>query len=208
MGGRIGFRYSDQVFNHFNDFLAGDEDHFVVQGYTGLVGILGPSHSRFAIEFQCGTYQLRQRHCSYLSAQRVAVPVPDDLHAATVGSIGAGRSTFFRLPTRTHLTNYVGHNQNYGLTASLTPRERFGLDLAYNYNSVIQNALICFNDTPPAGVSLPFVSNAGSCAANDPANPLLGNSYYTNHTHFGMTTVRFSPAKTIDGQPGLQHHQR
>ncbi|MGA8619604.1 MAG: hypothetical protein WB660_13945 [Candidatus Sulfotelmatobacter sp.] len=27
-------------------------------------------------------------------------------------------------------TQYVGHNQNYGLTASLAPRERFGLDLA------------------------------------------------------------------------------
>ena len=57
-------------------------------------------------------------------------------------------------------TQYVGHNQNYGLTASLAPRERFGLDLAYNFNSVIQNALICFNDTPPTGVILPFVANA------------------------------------------------
>ena len=57
-------------------------------------------------------------------------------------------------------TQYVGHNQNYGLTASLAPRERFGMDLAYNYNSVIQNALICFADTPPTGVILPFVANA------------------------------------------------
>jgi hypothetical protein len=54
----------------------------------------------------------------------------------------------------------VAHNQNYGLTASLAPRERFGMDLAYNFNSVIQNALICFNDTPPVGVILPFVANA------------------------------------------------
>jgi hypothetical protein len=89
------------------------------------------------------------------------------------------------------LTNYAGHNRNYGLTASLTPRESFSLDLAYNYNDVIQNALICFNDTPPVGVALPFVTNAGSCAANDPGNPLLGNSFYTNHTQFGLATVRF-----------------
>jgi cytochrome c6 len=93
------------------------------------------------------------------------------------------------------LTQYVGHNQNYGLTASLTPRERIGMDFAYNFNGVIQNALICFDDTPPTGVVLPFVTNAGSCAANDPSNPLLANSYYTNHTHFGMATVRFIPAK-------------
>ena len=48
-------------------------------------------------------------------------------------------------------TQFVGQNQNYGLTASLAPRERFGMDPAYNCNSVIQNALICFNDRPPAG---------------------------------------------------------
>jgi hypothetical protein len=46
-------------------------------------------------------------------------------------------------------------------------------------------------------VSLPFVNNAASCAANDPSNPLLANSYYTNHTNFGMFTVRFKPIKRL-----------
>jgi len=40
-------------------------------------------------------------------------------------------------------------------------------------------------------VTLPFVTNAGSCAANDPTNPLLANSFYTNHTQFGLVTARF-----------------
>jgi len=90
-------------------------------------------------------------------------------------------------------TQYVAHNQNYALTASLAPRERFGMDLAYNFNSVIQNALICFNDTPPPGVVLPFVANANNndCAGNDTANNLMANSFYTNHTNFGMATIRF-----------------
>jgi hypothetical protein len=94
-------------------------------------------------------------------------------------------------------TQFVGHNQNYGLTASLAPRERIGLDLAYNFNSVIQNALICFNDTPPAGVILPFLASAmnNNCAGNDTANNLMANSYYTNHTNFGMATIRFKPTK-------------
>jgi hypothetical protein len=101
-------------------------------------------------------------------------------------------------------TQYVGHNQNYGLTASLAPRERFGLDLAYNFNSVIQNALICFNDTPPAGVILPFVAGAANndCAGNDTSNNLLANSYYTNHTNFGMTTIRFKPEKRVTANLG------
>jgi hypothetical protein len=66
----------------------------------------------------------------------------------------------------------------------------------------MQNALICFNDTPPPGVSLPFVNNAASCAANDPSNPLLANSFYTNHTHFAMATVRFKPMKRLTANLG------
>ena len=63
-----------------------------------------------------------------------------------------------------------------------------------NFNSVIQNALICFNDTPPAGVIFPFVAMPNSnCAGNDTSNNLMANSYYTNHTNFGMATVRFKP---------------
>jgi hypothetical protein len=72
----------------------------------------------------------------------------------------------------------VGHRQSYGLTASRAPRECFGMDLAYDFNSVIQNALICLNDTPPAGVILPFVANAvnKNWAGNDTANNLMANS--------------------------------
>ena len=111
-------------------------------------------------------------------------------------------------------TQYVAHNQNYGLTASIAPRERFGLDLAYNFNSVIQNALICFADTPPTGVTLPFVTGANSLVNNCgntlnaigvevlSANPLQNNSYYTNHTNFGMTTVRFKPQKRVTANLG------
>ena len=104
-------------------------------------------------------------------------------------------------------TQYVAHNQNYGFTASLAPRERFGVDLAYNFNSVIQNALICFNDTVPAGATLPFVTGATTgpgtfCTANEPANPLLANSYYSNHTNFGMTTIRFKPGKRLTANVG------
>jgi hypothetical protein len=52
------------------------------------------------------------------------------------------------------------------------------MDLAYNFNGVVQNALICFNDTPPAGVILPFVANAvnKNCAGNYTANNLMANS--------------------------------
>jgi hypothetical protein len=100
------------------------------------------------------------------------------------------------------LTAYKGHNRNYGFTASLNPRERFGLDLAYNYNDYQQNAAICFNDSD---TTLSVVANAGSCTANgydDSSNPLLTNGVYTSRTNYGMASVTVKPVKRVSIQAG------
>jgi hypothetical protein len=213
MGARIGLRYGDRVFNLFNDYSGGEtfnsfsttgENHFVVNEYTALLGFWArPTHAlRLNFDLEHTNYdnvivRMAPRKEARYRFQTTYTPRP---WAVLGGSINILQDA-----NADALTQYVGHNQNYGLTASLTPRERFGVDLAYNFNSVIQNALICFNDTPPIGVTLPFVTNATSCAspANPtPANPLLANSYYTNHTHFGMTTVRFKPEKRLTANVG------
>jgi hypothetical protein len=201
IGATIGFRYGDQIFNHFNDFLPGDEDQFVVHGYTALLGFWArPSRTlrfNFNVEhtnFDNVIVRMAPRKEARYRFQTSYTPRP--------WAVFGGAINILQDANADALTHYAGHNQNYGVTAALSPRERFGFNLAYNYNSMIQNSLICFNDTPPAGVILPFVSNAGSCAANDPANPLLGNSFYTNHTSFGMATVRFMPAKRVTANVG------
>jgi hypothetical protein len=200
-GARIGYRYGDQVFNNFTDFLPGDESHFVVHENTALLGFWArPTRAlRLNLDLEHTNYdnvivRMAPRQESRYRLQASYAPRP---WAVLGGSINMLKDA-----NANSLTQYLGHNRNYGFTASLTPRQRFGLDLAYNYNDVIQNALICFNDTPPPGVSLPFVANATSCAVNDPANPLLANSFYTNHTNFGMGTVRLKPAKRLTANLG------
>jgi hypothetical protein len=200
-GVRIGYRYGDRALNHFNDFLPGDLDHFVVLEKTALLGFWArPTHAlRLNFDLEHTNYnnvivRMAPRKESRYRFQTTYTPRPWAVLGGSVNVLEDANADA--------LTKYVGHNRNYGLTASLTPRERFGLDLAYDYNDTIQNALICFNDTPPTGVSLPFVTDAASCAANDPANPLLANSFYTNHTHFGMTTVRFKPEKRVTANLG------
>jgi hypothetical protein len=94
------------------------------------------------------------------------------------------------------------HTYNYGFNASLNPRARFGLDLAYNYSDYLQNALICFNDTPPAGVTLPVVTSAGDCSVNDAANPLLTDSYYQSATHYGMFMLMVRPLPRVTTRAG------
>jgi hypothetical protein len=201
VGARLGYRYGDRVFDHFNDFLPGDEDNFVIHEHTALLGLWArPTHGlRLNFDLEHTNYdnvvvRMAPRKESRYRFQTNYTPRP----WATLG----GSVNILQDANADSLTQYVGHNRNYGLTASLAPNERFGVDLAYNYNDVIQNALICFNDTPPAGVILPFVANAASCAVNDPNNPLLANSFYTNHTHFGMGTVRFKPAKRATANLG------
>ncbi|MGD0793653.1 MAG: hypothetical protein ABR920_17970, partial [Terriglobales bacterium] len=212
-GARVGFRYGDRVFDLFNTYSGTEtfnafsttgQDHFVVNEYTALLGFWArPTHAlRLNFDLEHTNYdnvivRMAPRKESRYRFQTTYTPRP---WAVLGGSINLLQDA-----NADALTKYVGHNQNYGLTASLAPRERFGLDLAYNFNSVIQNALICFADTPPVGASLPFVTNATSCAspANPtPANPLLANSYYTNHTHFGMTTIRFKPEKRLTANLG------
>jgi len=198
VGARIGYRYGDRDFNHFNDFLPGDLDHFVGLEKTALLGFWArPTHAlRLNFDYEHTTYnavfvRLSPRKDARYRFQTTYKPRS---WATLGGSIDLRQES-----NGDSQTQYLGHNQNYGLTASLAPRERFGLDLAYNFNSVLQNALICFNDTPPTGVILPFVANANNnnCGGNDASNNLMANSYYTNHTNFGVATVRFKPAKRV-----------
>jgi hypothetical protein len=202
-GARIGYRYGDREFNHFNDYLPGDEDHFVGLEKTALLGIWArPAHSlRLNFDLEHTNYNAVFVRMSPRKEARYRFQTTYTPRSwATLG----GSINILNLSNADAQTQYVGHNQNYGLTASLAPRERFGMDLAYNFNSVIQNALICFNDTPPTGVTLPFVTNAdnNNCAGNDTSNNLMANSYYTNHTNFGMATVRFKPAKRVMANVG------
>ena len=198
VGARIGYRYGDRDFNHFNDYLPGDLDHFVGLEKTALLGLWArPTHAlRLNFDLEHTNYnavfvRLSPRKEGRYRFQTTYTPRP--------WAILGGSVNILQQSNADPQTRYVGHNQNYGLTASLAPRERFGLDLAYNFNSVIQNAIICFNDTPPTGVILPFVANANNnnCGGNDTSNNLMANSYYTNHTSFGMAAVRFKPAKRV-----------
>lgn len=197
LGARIGYRYGDRVFDQFPDFVPGDEVSITVHEQTALAGIWArPTHNlRFNFDVEDTSFdnvivRMAPRKQSRYRVQAGYNPRP---WAVLGGSINVLEDS-----NANSLTNYVGHNRNYGLTASLSPSMHLGMDLAYNYNDVIQNALICFADTPPTGVSLPFVNIATLCPgpaptppATAPGNPLLANSFYSNHTQFGMAMVRF-----------------
>ncbi|MGB0010373.1 MAG: hypothetical protein WBQ03_02140 [Candidatus Sulfotelmatobacter sp.] len=215
-GARAGFRYGDRVFNLFNAFSGTEtfnafsttgQDHFVVDEYTALLGFWARPTAALRFNFDL-------EHTNYDNVIVRMAPRKESRYRFQTSymprqwAVLGGSINILEDANADSLTNYIGHNRNYGLTASLTPREHFGFDLAYNFNDVIQNAMICFNDTPPTGVSLPFVTNATACPgpivppATVATNPLLANSFYTNNTNFGMATVRFNFDKRTSANVG------
>ena len=158
-GGRIGFRYGDKVFHQVLDFTTGDEDRIVVHEYTPLLAFWAKPAPGLRINFDWentnndnAIVRIAPRKEARYRIQSNYTPKPWAVIAASINLWEASNGD--------SLTDYRGHNRNYGFTANLTPRERFGFDFAYNYNDSMQNAFICFNDSD---TSLPVVANAGSC---------------------------------------------
>src|SRR4051812_19629034 len=161
-GGRIGFRYGDQQFHQVVDFATLDENRIVVHEYTPLLAFWArPMKSlRFNFDWEhtnndAAIVRIGPRKQDRYRIQGNYTPKPWAVLGASINLWGASNGDA--------LTDYRAHNRNYGFTASLTPRERFGFDFAYNYNDTMQNAFICFN---ASDTSLPVVANAGSCTAN------------------------------------------
>jgi hypothetical protein len=200
-GGRIGFRYGDKVFHYILDFATGDQDRVVIHEYTPVLAFWAKPTKTLRFNFDWehtsnddALVRIGPRKESRYRIQGNYTPKPWAVLGASINLWGASNGEA--------LTDYHAHNRNYGFTANLAPRGRFGFDFAYNYNDVNQNALICFNDSD---TSLSVVANGGNCTANgynDSKNPLLTNGYYTSNTHYGMGSVMFKPHARISAQVG------
>jgi hypothetical protein len=97
-------------------------------------------------------------------------------------------------------TQFAQHYRNAGFALSLLPKDRFGLDLSYNYTSALQDALICFNGTfVPAGTIL---NGCPTFDAADNNNPNSIRSHYSNNTHYFSGTIRIKPVKRFTAVVG------
>ena len=200
-GGRIGFRYGDRVFFQVVDFTTGDEDRIVTHEFTPLLGFWAKPTANLKLNFNWEhtnndntVVRIGPRKITSYRVQANYTPRP--------WAVIAGSINLWDASNADTLIEYHGHNRSYGITASITPRQRFGFEFAYNYNSYQQNALICFNDSD---TTLSVVANAGSCTTNgynDPSNPLLTNGFYTSKTNYGMALVSLKPASRVSLQAG------
>jgi hypothetical protein len=200
-GGRIGFRYSDKVFHHILDFATGDEDRIEVHGYTPLAAFWAKPLPNLRFNFDWEHTNNDDVIIRIGTRKEARYRIQSNYSPRPWAVIGASIN-LWEASNGDALTDYRGHNRNYGFTANITPRERVGFDFAYNYTDYAQNAFVCFNDS---ATTLPVVINAGSCTANgynDTKNNLLTNGIYTSNTHYGMATLLLKPVPIVTAQLG------
>lgn len=195
-GGTIAFRYGDQNFFHINDFATGDEDRIIVHGYTALAGLWAKPVKNLRVNFDWEHTNNDNAIVRIGPRKQAHYRVQGNYTPRSWASLGAAINSW-EASNGNSLIDFHGYSRNYAFTANLNPRERFGVDFAYNLNQYQQNAFICFNDS---NTSLSVVSNAGTCTANgynDPANPLLTYGYYSSNTSFGMGQLMLKPDRRI-----------
>ena len=200
IGARIGFRYGDKIFEQF-DYTIPEENRVVINQYTALVGFWAKPITGMRLNFDWENtsnsntvVRIGARKESRYRIQASYTPRP--------WAVIAGSINLWQASNGNTLIDYRGHNRNYGFTATLTPQERFSVELAYNYTDYKQNAFVCFNDSD---TSLPVVANAGSCVANgydDPKNNLLTYGIYSNSTNYALGSVMFKPISRVTTQLG------
>lgn len=101
----------------------------------------------------------------------------------------SGAFNIFESRNNVATVNYLQHARDYSLGASITPSERWGVDLGYSYQDVYSRVAECYVETPtPAG--------AGACAiAGSPY--LLSDGAYNQPTQFGSIGINLSPIKRV-----------
>jgi hypothetical protein len=88
--------------------------------------------------------------------------------------------------------DHLQHNRFYGVSATIQPRESFGLELGYDYNDVFSQILICYTSTTaPAGLD--------KCPGSTLVQQL---SVYTNTSHYGYSNVNWMPWHRLTARIG------
>lgn len=134
--------------------------------------------------------RITPRHRQQYRARATFQP---ERHVSVSGSLNINEQ-------RNSLTNlnYRFHNRYYSFNADVSPNDRILLDVAYTYQDVLQNDLICFvaSGTPATGGFLgTAVPLAGVCPFDPAYLTTLGD--YNNQVHYGSIMLRVKPVKRV-----------
>lgn len=88
--------------------------------------------------------------------------------------------------------NHLEHNRDFSFGTSISPSERWSLDLNYAYDSVYSSTLECYASTPA-----PPSSGIAPQVCIDAGTPWLSTGYYNAPTQFGSIGFMLAPLKRV-----------
>ncbi len=83
--------------------------------------------------------------------------------------------------------NYNQHNYVTMVNASIMPGKNWGLDLAYNFDAIQQNIILCFEGATVAG-SIPCIGDTSL---------MQTNAFYQTHTQYGYFAFTLTPMERL-----------
>ena len=204
LGGNLGYRFRQMTYHHTdntNDVTTGDvssaEDFVDVNFHTALLGVWFRPSNKLRANFDAELTtadnfltRISPRRLQQYRARARYQPVRWITLSAT-GNIYEARNGIQEI-------SYNAHTRNFGFTATANRNDRFGVELAYNYNNVGSNAFICFQDTASSIPGNPF-----PCAADTEGGaPFETYQTYSNRNHFGTASFLLKPVKRLTTNVG------
>ncbi len=149
-GARIRYRYGDQEVIHVNNFTTGDVDTWLVHGHTAILGLWAkPIHGmRLNFDWEHTNndntiVRISPRKESRYRVQAGYTPRPWAVLGASVNIVDDHNDAF--------LVDYVGHNRNYGFTASLAPPDSVSVLIWLITTTIFCRILWSVSKTPGRG---------------------------------------------------------
>jgi hypothetical protein len=177
----------------FTGVFDSENDYLEINQYTGVIGLWFRPTDKLRINLNTDFMsaddiltRIDPRHQQQYRAHLDWTPHPWLMLGATANLIQS------RDPVPEIF--YSGHNRTFGLTAMIAPNERFGLDLAYDFNAFQQNANVCYSGTlQPPGTT--------TCVEESDLLQVFG--FFHNHSQYGSATVRFKPVPKVTANVGF-----
>lgn len=199
LGGRIGYKYRTTTYRHqdeLNDVTSGDietgEDIVDVHFHTAQAGIWFHPSNKFKANFDA-ELTTADNFLTRISPRRVLEYRFRTSYKPQRWITLAATANIYEARNGVQEIRYSAHTRNFGLNATVLRNQRFGVQLAYNYNNMASNGFICFQDTESV-----IPGNPGTCAADtDGGAPFELYETYGNRNHFGTATLLLKPLNRL-----------
>jgi hypothetical protein len=195
-GARIGFRWTRHNTLHW-DFSEPVPDLTRINEYTGLAGVwYRAAKFRGNLDVEAGSadtilLRIDPRHQQRYRARISYTPKP--------WAVATAYGNFWESVNGDSVIRYRGRTRSVGFDLNVAPNQRYGLDVAYNFNLFSQSDFVCFiGSFSPTGTFA--TTPADPCGSAGLPSEIY--SFYNTHVHYFSTTFYFQPIKRVTANFG------